>query len=179
MSPLHVEPYGVKRSLWQSYLSRRYRSIAALNVPYGTNWNSFVAISYPVTLPTQTIPLWDWFKFESFVLATIDAAHRFTVLLPFNGQTLPAVQDRIRQLKWRSAVNFEKPAHTSFDVKFYWALCSAMTKAGHGDWFGRARSRAAASTDPGPGVSGRRPSSLRVFHGISGERQILGRDRLN
>ena len=176
------EPYGVKRSLWQSYLSRRYRSIAALNVPYGTNWNSFAAISYPVTLPTQTIPLWDWFKFESFVLATIDAAHRFTVLLPFNGQALPAVQDRIRQLEVaQRVVNLEKPAHTSFDVKFYWALFR----------LGDAR----LGLDTVIGLGGRDPALLPPpvlgqvylaetklapsFPWDIRERQILGRDRLN
>jgi len=44
-------------------------------------------------------------------------------LLPFTGQTLTAVEDRQQKLQLaQRIIELEKPAHTTFDVKFYWAL---------------------------------------------------------
>jgi phage tail-like protein len=51
-----------------------------------------------------------------------DAAHRFTVLLPYM-KTNVVSQDPQQQIEFaRRIVTLEKPAHTVFDVKFYWAL---------------------------------------------------------
>jgi hypothetical protein len=116
------EPYGVKRALWQKFLARRYSGIGPLNSKHGTNWQSFDEISFPTSLPSQTAALWDWYQFESLVLPTLKAAHRFTVLLPFTGQTLPQMELRAQQLELaRRLIELEKPAHTAFYVKFYWA----------------------------------------------------------
>jgi len=56
------------------------------------------------------------------VLATRATAHRFSVLLPVpRGDNLET--RRVERLDLvRRVVELEKPAHTVFDVKFYWAL---------------------------------------------------------
>ena len=113
----------VARHLWQDFLARRYRRIGALNDLYGTSWTGFEVVSLPGQLPQDGAPLNDWFQFETVVLRMQSTAHRFTVLLPipaslaFNPeehQTRLALAQRI--------VNLEKPAHTVFDVRFYWAM---------------------------------------------------------
>src|SRR5262249_31680040 len=69
-------------------------------------------------LPEKSAPLRDWVHFEGVVLPARDAAHRFTVFLP---QAKLGHEDSDLDLA-RRIVALEKPAHTSFDVKFYWAF---------------------------------------------------------
>ena len=117
------QPFGVKRRMWQDFLSRRYSSIQTLNLAYGKQWESFDTVAYPASLPGDGPQLQDWFQFEAVVLPTLAAAHQFSVLLPFTGQTLAAVEDRQQKLQLaQRIIELEKPAHTTFDVKFYWAL---------------------------------------------------------
>jgi hypothetical protein len=175
-------PYEIKRRLWQDFLARRYSSITPLNKKHDTNWQSFDVISYPTSLPTNKWLLSDWFQFESLVLPTIEAAHRFSVLLPFTGHTLPDVEQRTLNLELaRRLLELEKPAHTAFDVKFYWALFRV----------GEAR----LGLDTVLGLGGRDPALLPAAilgHTFLAEtqlaathpfdvtdRQIVGRDRLN
>jgi len=114
---------GVTRHLWQDFLARRYRRIKSLNTVYGTTWTGFEFVPLPDELPLDGAPLADWFQFESVVLRMQRAAHRFTVLLPvplslaFNPE-----EHRRRMDLSRRIVELEKPAHTVFDVKFYWAM---------------------------------------------------------
>ncbi|HEY0365923.1 MAG TPA: phage tail protein [Pyrinomonadaceae bacterium] len=109
--------------LWQDFLARRYRRIKALNTFYQTTWASFELVPLPDELPLDGAPLADWFQFESVVLRMQRAAHRFTVLLPvplslaFNPEEHQRRMDLSRRI-----VELEKPAHTVFDVKFYWAM---------------------------------------------------------
>jgi phage tail-like protein len=112
-----------ERRLWQDFLARRYRRVGALNQSYGTSWTGFDVVSLPGELPKDGAPLNDWFQFETVVLRMRGTAHGFTVLLPvpaslaFNTeehQTRLALAHRI--------VDLEKPAHTVFDVRFYWAM---------------------------------------------------------
>ena len=109
--------------LWQDFLARRYRRIKSLNTVYQTSYAGFESVPFPEQLPFDGAPLADWFQFESVVLRMQRAAHRFTVLLPvplslaFN----PAEHQRRMDLS-RRIVALEKPAHTVFDVKFYWAM---------------------------------------------------------
>ena len=114
-------PGAAMRARWQDFLARRYRRIGALSESYHTRWLGFEDISLPDELPLSGAALADWYQFESVVLAIEAAAHRFTVLLPApNTRTQIEFQQR-RELAAR-VVNWEKPAHTVFDVKFYWAM---------------------------------------------------------
>lgn len=109
--------------LWQDFLARRYRRIKSLNTVYQTAWSGFESVPLPSALPLDGAPLADWFQFESVVLRMQSAAHRFTVLLPvplslaFNPEEHQRRMDLSRRI-----VELEKPAHTVFDVKFYWAM---------------------------------------------------------
>ena len=62
----------------------------------------------------------DWYQFESVVLAVYRTAHRFTVLLP-TPKALDTEEHQRRVDLAQRIVDLEKPAHTVFDVKFYWA----------------------------------------------------------
>jgi hypothetical protein len=109
------------RGRWQDFLARRYRRISALNNAYDTAWRGFDDISIPDELPLREAALADWYQFESVVLAIEAAAHRFTVLLPAPKTRTQIEFQQRRDLATRIA-NWEKPAHTVFDVKFYWAM---------------------------------------------------------
>jgi phage tail-like protein len=111
------------RRRWQDFLARRYGGVKALNDRYGSNWPDFRSVALPDELPENAAMLKDWFQFEAVVGAMRDAAHRFTVLLPFP-PSLRVDRDQQRQRAEIAvrAINLEKPAHTVFDVKYYWAL---------------------------------------------------------
>ncbi|HEV2861679.1 MAG TPA: phage tail protein [Pyrinomonadaceae bacterium] len=112
-----------ERGWWQDYLARRYHNVAALNLAHGTRWPSFGVVSLFDELPTQAARLHDWYQFEALVLPMRRAAHRFTVLLPMPAaESLDSEKQRRRLDLARRIVNLEKPAHTVFDVKFYWAM---------------------------------------------------------
>jgi phage tail-like protein len=117
-----AQPYGRQRRLWQQFLVRRYVSLAALNLTHATHWNGFEDAAYPVELPANIARLTDWIEFETHVLPMLAAAHRFTVLLPVTATTAASDASRRRELALASRiVELEKPAHTAFDVKFFWA----------------------------------------------------------
>ncbi len=111
------------RQLWQDFLARRYRRINALNDAYGTNWTSFEVVPLPDELPRDDAPLNDWFQFETIVLRMQSVAHRFTVLLPVPAALAFDTDEHQRRLDLcRRIVDLEKPAHTVFDARFYWAM---------------------------------------------------------
>lgn len=119
----HVDVILLERQQWQHFLARRYRRINALNDLYAVSWASFDLIPLPQKLPSDGEQLLDWFQFQSTVMVMHRLAHRFTALLP-----IPAVyrfdfgkQQQQRELAKR-IIELEKPAHTIFDIKFYWAL---------------------------------------------------------
>jgi phage tail-like protein len=108
---------------WREFLSRRYRRISALNLAYGTAAASFAALALPAVVPADGAPLLDWYEFHAVALATRLTAHRFTVLLPVPARDAFAVtKHQERRDLARRIVELEKPAHTLFDVKFYWAM---------------------------------------------------------
>ena len=116
------QPYGTQRRMWQQFLVRRYVSVLALNGAHQTQWKSFDTVSYPSSLPSNLSRLQDWYEFEAHVLPTLASAHRFSVLLPVTRITATSDADRRRDLALASRiVELEKPAHTVFDVKFFWA----------------------------------------------------------
>ncbi len=110
------------RTRWQDFLARRYRHITKLNKAYQTAWPTFDLIALPDYLPATKAARTDWLQFEKNLLAIVRTAHRFSVLLPVSVVTEdPAMMERQIQLA-RRIIELEKPAHTVFDVRFYWAL---------------------------------------------------------
>jgi hypothetical protein len=65
--------------------------------------------------------LLDWYQFESVVLAMTRTAHQFTVLLPVRDRQNDDEHQRRLGIAQR-VVEAEKPAHTIFNVAFYWDL---------------------------------------------------------
>jgi phage tail-like protein len=107
---------------WRDFLARRYARVAALDQAYLAGWRSFAEVPLPAALPPDGPALRDWYQFEAVALATQRAAHRFTVLLPAPRQDTPDRAEQQRRLELaRRVIDLEKPAHTVFDVKFYWA----------------------------------------------------------
>ena len=116
-----VTPQG--RHSWQDFLARRYQRINAFNDAYGTRWTSFDVVSLPDLLPPDGDPLRDWYQFEGIVIQMQRTAHRFTVLLPVPvSLAFSPAEHQLRMDLSRRIVELEKPAHTVFDVKFYWAI---------------------------------------------------------
>jgi phage tail-like protein len=115
-----------KEGMWQDYLSLRYTTIRALNETYGLvsqPLTSFQNVPLPATLPPEGQSLMDWYQFEGIVVATSDAAHRFSVLLPVRHVTGLSSAERQEKIDWvKRIIELEKPAHAIFDVKFYWDL---------------------------------------------------------
>jgi phage tail-like protein len=109
------EPY------WHDFLARRYRRVGALNEAYHTQWESFAVIPVPDRVPPDGAPLLDWYQFEAVVLAMRRTAHRFSVLLPAPTDTADDAEHRRRRELAERLIALEKPAHTVFEVKFFWA----------------------------------------------------------
>jgi len=108
--------------LWQEFLHRRYRTVRHLAEAYA-NAASFEAVVLPAELPNDVGPLQDWYDFEGVVLAMQATAHRFTVLLPARagGGVSVAETQRSRLALADRLIRLEKPAHTVYDVQFFWA----------------------------------------------------------
>ncbi len=113
------------KTAWQNFLSNRYHTIDTLRVAYGplpsNVYRSFEHVGLPVDLPGDGPPLIDWFEFEGTVLLMQRTAHRFVVLLPASSQ-LTETQRQERMEIAQRVIDLEKPAHTMFQVKFYWAM---------------------------------------------------------
>ena len=113
----------IERHLWQDFLARRYRRIKALNQAYGTHWTNFEIVPLPDQLPADVAPLTDWYQFEGMVMQMHRTAHSFTVLLPVPMSLAFKPDEHQQRLDLsRRIIELEKPAHTVFDVKFYWAM---------------------------------------------------------
>jgi len=113
----------VERRLWQDFLARRYRRVGALNSAYGTTWTGFEVVGLPGELPQDGVSLNNWFQFETVVLRMQGTAHRFTVLLPVPASLAFSPEEHQTRLALaQRIIELEKPAHTVFDVRFYWAM---------------------------------------------------------
>ncbi len=116
---------GADTEAWRDFLARRYHRRSALLGAYGLPLDlalSFENMPLPSVLPPDGPPLVDWHQFESVVMAMRRTAHRFLVLLPATSTAVNEDARRERLSLVRRVVNLEKPAHTLFDVRFYWAL---------------------------------------------------------
>jgi phage tail-like protein len=111
------------RERWHAFLARRYRTIGALRAAWGRNWSRFASVAIPDRVPADGAALADWFQFEGTVIAMHGTAHRFTVLLPVpkHLRTDTSAQQR-RLARAKAVLDLEKPAHTVYDTRFYWAL---------------------------------------------------------
>ena len=120
---------------YEDFLARRYRQPADLNLAYGLTggtalasfadvlaklWQGVLAVA----LPAGGTFLQDWILFVSVVIPASRNAHRFSVIVPVDLNADVSTQLARRDLAQRVAQQ-EKPAHTDFDVKLYWAVFSA------------------------------------------------------
>jgi hypothetical protein len=109
---------------WQAFLGRRYQRVddpTFVNA-WGAGWPGFELVPPPDVLPAATTALADWALFETRLEPMARSAHRFSVLLPSSGPLADAAGLE-RQIEWaRRVVTLEKPAHTVFDVRPYWAM---------------------------------------------------------
>ena len=172
---------AVERRMWQDFLAHRYGNVSALNVAYGTRWPRFGVVSLPDATPAAASASADWRQFVGVTLRMRRNAHAFTVMLPI---TKTFYTDLARHREQRALaeriVNLEKPAHTVFDVKFYWAMFS-VGGARLGDDLPLDRGSRAAQLMP-PMTLGQQflaESHLAPSHpqDVSG-RQVVGRDAL-
>jgi phage tail-like protein len=119
-----IDP-GLRRWLtrWQSFIARRYlRSDDATFIASWGAWPSFDLLPSPDVLPLNARALADWALFETRLEAMAQTAHRFSVLLPATGPLADEVA-LARQIQFaQRVVRLEKPAHTAFDVRPYWAM---------------------------------------------------------
>jgi phage tail-like protein len=171
--------------LWQEFLTRRYHRPSAFNKAHALTqdnaMSSFADATLPDELPRDGAPLKDWYEFQTIVVAMQRLAHRFTALIPFSRADAqnPDTQLQRFQLAQR-IIQLEKPAHTIFEVKFYWALFRVgMVRLGS-DTILDVGSRSSYLLAPmvlGQGyllesyLAPRHPQNV-------GDRTILGRDRL-
>jgi phage tail-like protein len=106
---------------WQDFLARRYRRVSAINQTYQSDYATFAAVPLPQVLPPDGAPLLDWYQFQAIVLVAAGSAHRFTVLLPAPPSDPDGSLRQKRLALTRRVIDLEKPAHTVYDVQFYWA----------------------------------------------------------
>ena len=113
----------IERKRWQNFLARRYRRINALNDLYATAWKGFEMVPLAEKLPIDGAPLLDWFQYESVIPAMHRLAHRFIALLPMPATSSFGLRQLQQQVELaRRIIELEKPAHTVFEIKFYWAI---------------------------------------------------------
>jgi hypothetical protein len=108
--------------LWVTFLRTRYGVINALNAAYRGSYLKFETVPFPTDLPRQPQPLLDWYQFQGVLLVQA-AAHQFTVFLPMPVADAQDTQAHRAKLDLaQRVVDLEKPAHTTYKIKFYWAF---------------------------------------------------------
>jgi phage tail-like protein len=112
---------------WQAFLERRYGHVSALNAAWvlagSLIFTDFSQIAMPTTLPPDGTALVDWFQFQAVVLPARALAHQFSILLPAPKTDTPDQAEHQRRLGLAQRVaDLEKPAHTTYEIKFYWAM---------------------------------------------------------
>lgn len=106
---------------WAAFLMRRYKPASRIQQDY-PNYSSPADVPVPTALPSDKNQLLNWYVFES-IIAMRRAAHRFSVLIPLPKRSRSDAQEQQRRRNLaRRVVELEKPAHTVFEVRYYWAL---------------------------------------------------------
>jgi phage tail-like protein len=119
LAPAQPDPGS---DLWATFLRSRYGVIDALNADYRSTYAGFPDVPFPSELPRQPQPLLDWYQFQGTLLVKA-AAHQFTVFLPMPIADARDTQAHRAKLDLaQRVVALEKPAHTTFEIKFYWAF---------------------------------------------------------
>jgi phage tail-like protein len=166
---------------WREFLAQRYAQVDALNQAWGrtgsARWSAFAAVPLPAEeeLPADGAPLDDWIAFVSTALAITRNAHRFTVLVPaLQGE--PQQQREQRLARVRAIVETEKPAHTAFEARLFWALFQVgSARLGVDTVLGEGSRFVAVVLDAGHLGEG----YLAGGHPWSAtDRRVIGRDRL-
>jgi hypothetical protein len=113
--------------LWQTYLLHTYGTIECYNRAYNLagdqQFSSFNDALLPESLPADGRAMEDWLRFQTRFLPTVCYAHQFSVLLPMPEDAGPdslIYQQRLSLAK--KMIDLEKPAHTTYRIKFYWAM---------------------------------------------------------
>lgn len=122
-------PIDATSSIWTAFCRRALGFIPSATAGDQPLWADFLKragraeiTSLPSELPQDESGVADWYRFEG-VLAVRRSAHSFMVALPVPPSetgNAPDYQER-RRLAER-LIELEKPAHTVFNVKFYWAM---------------------------------------------------------
>jgi hypothetical protein len=112
------------RQRWQDYLARRWRRISQLNAAWGTGWRGFDRIPSPLHLPTGSVALADWWRFEAQIVRALAPAHRFRIVLPLPAEASSLDYDELarRRAAVERAVQRDKPAHTVAEIRFGFEL---------------------------------------------------------
>jgi phage tail-like protein len=116
---------------WCAFLERRHGRIGRLSSAWRHAegaYASFDDVEIPGAddFPAGGQRLADWIDFVSRALPMVGTAHRFTVLVPTEpGESGPQRTDRLERV--RALVEREKPAHTLFEVRPFWALFQVGT----------------------------------------------------
>src|SRR5262249_27919477 len=111
---------SLDRDLWATFLRSRYGSIGPLNTAYRSTYSAFSEVPFPTELPRNSLPLWDWYQFQ-VVLPIQGARHPFTVFLPMlPGDAQSVIAHRNKLSLAQRVIELEKPAHTAYEIKFYW-----------------------------------------------------------
>lgn len=123
----YAEVTSSDKAAYQEFISQRYRSMKKYENTYGLRKDPKRKEFADITLPDEDVftesgqPLSDWIQFVSLTLPTQRNAHRFTVLIPTepgeSQESRKKREDRVKMI-----VNLEKPHHTVYDIKLYWAL---------------------------------------------------------
>jgi phage tail-like protein len=110
---------------WRAFLRRRHGRVEAVNAAYGLTGAdalaSFDDAQLPDVLPSDGAALRDWFLYEAVVLPMRAGAHRFTVLLPVPLGTADSGDEERRRALAARIVDLQKPAHTVYDIRFFWS----------------------------------------------------------
>jgi phage tail-like protein len=179
-----VPAVGTDAAQWRSFLTRRYQFVDRYNDSYrltgAARITRFEDAAFPINIPGDGAPLQDWYQYQAVFLPMQATAHRFTVLLPVK----PGYQDPTKQADALDLVNrilnLEKPAHTTFEVRLYWAMFRlGEVRLGFDTLIDRGSRAPELMTPMILGQGHLMESYLAPSHPQDvRDRQVLGRDRL-